>query len=246
MPTTTNATRVAVTRDEAADGPLSVALRTHGLEPVACPVLVEAPPADPACLTAAARSLDAVDWVVVSSGRAVAAVTRARGTAWPAAVRTATVGTTTARAIVDAGVATPALVGDGDGAEPLWTVLEQAADWPSQRVLVLSTPGGRSLIADHLRARGAAVTEVEAYRMVARPDEAIARDFAAAAVAAVVLASARVAETLATAIGVDTLRRLRVVSIGASTSAVLARLGVADETPPQASFEAIARLLATS
>src|SRR5260221_2062079 len=50
--------RVAVTRDEPADGPLSTALREHGLEPVACPAVRELPAPDPIALRESAIAAD--------------------------------------------------------------------------------------------------------------------------------------------------------------------------------------------
>lgn len=237
--------RVAVTRDEAPDGPLASALRAHGLEPVTCAVLVEAPPHDPQPLVDASRHLETFTWVLASSVRGVTAVTRARGRSWPSALQTAAVGAATARALTDAGVAGPVMLGDGDGAEPLWQTLAGLRSWRDVPVLILSTPGGRPTLADRLRDAGAAVTVVDAYRMEPRPAADIAGDWAAARPDAVVLASPRVAETLVAAVGIDALSPCRVVAIGATTSQALATLGLAHETAARASFEAIAALLAT-
>lgn len=236
--------RVAVTRDEAPDGPLATALRAHGLEPLTCAVLVEAPPHDPQPLLHAARRLETFTWVLASSVRGVTAVTRARGRSWPARLQTGAVGAATARALTDAGVTGPVMLGDGDGAELLWQTLSELRTWRDVPVLVVSTPGGRPTLADRLREAGALVTVVDAYRMEPRPADAIARDWAAAGADAVVLASPRVANTLAAAVGVDALSQCRVVAIGATTSQALATLGLPHDTAGRASFEAIAALLA--
>jgi uroporphyrinogen-III synthase len=97
---TAAALRVAVTRDEADDGPLSQALRRRALEPVSCRVIREAPPADPENLTRAASELERYDWLVVASARAVTALAEARGERpFPAALRTAAVGRKSAAAL---------------------------------------------------------------------------------------------------------------------------------------------------
>lgn len=237
-------TRVAITADGDRAGAFATALRAQGLTPVPCAVLIERPAADAAPLIEAARQLEGYDWVIVASVRAVAALTQARGRPWPVQLRTAAVGPATAEAIRAAGVARPAVVAPRDGAEALWETVSSAA-WAGLRVLLPTTPGGRTLLADRLREAGASVHEVEAYRMEARAPEAIRRDWAAAAPDAVVLGSARAARALIAAIGAEALGAVRVVAIGATTAAALAADGVPCEAPPHASPEAVAQQLAS-
>lgn len=235
---------MCVTRDEAANGPLGSALLSRAFVPVACPVLVEGPPPDALALARAAGQLERYHWIVCASARAVAALTRARADVWPAGARTAAVGTATARAIAQAGGYEPVVTAPADGAAALWTVLREAAAWPGVRVLVLTTDGGRRLLADRLRQAGAQVDEVEAYRMTPRPHAAIARDWAAAAPDAAVIASSRVATTLVAAVGPDALATLRcVVAIGATTATTLGQLGVPCRTATTADFGAVAAAL---
>lgn len=244
MPSNFRPWRVAITRDEDREGPLASALIAAGLTPCPCAVFVEAPPDDPAVLTATAHDLDRFDWVIVASARAVAALSRARGRPWPAHLRTAAVGEATARALVAAGVSVPPAVGEGDGAEALWATLACLMAWGGVRVLVPTTPGGRTELADRLSAAGALVTSVDAYRMVARPTAAIVEDWTRAVPDAVVVASARAAETLCDAIGSVAMRAVSVVAIGATTAAALDRLGVPCRRPARAGFGDVARLLA--
>lgn len=236
--------RVAVTRDDERGAALASALSTAGLLAVPCPVLVEAPPDDPAALAAAARALDSVDWVVCASVRAVRALRDAAGGVLPPALRTAAVGPATARAIAAAGTRVPPVLGATDGAEGLWEALACAAQWRGTRVLVLTTPGGRSDLTERLRAAGAVVSAVDAYRMVPRPRGDILDDWLRGAPDAVVVASARAATTLCDAIGADRLRAVAVAAIGATSAAALDRLGVPCTQPARASFDAVARLLA--
>ena len=72
------ALRVAVTRDEGPDGELAAALRSHGLEPVACPAVTFGPGPEPDRLADAARHLERYHWLVVASRRAVTALMEAR------------------------------------------------------------------------------------------------------------------------------------------------------------------------
>ncbi len=244
MPSTFRPWRVAVTRDEDRDGPLASALIAEGLTPCPCPVLVEAPPDDPGALVAAARDLEGYDWVVVASARAVAGLSRARGAKWPAYMRTAAAGEATARALVAAGVSVPPTVGEGDGAEALWATLAGLLPWTGVRVLVPTTPDGRTDLAAHLRAAGALVNTVDAYRMAPRPAAAILEDWTRAVPDAVVVASPRAAETLCHAIGSTAVGALSVVAIGATTAAALERLGVPCTRPSRAGFDEVARLVA--
>jgi uroporphyrinogen-III synthase len=234
--------RVAVTRDEPDDGPLHAALRAAGLDPHPCPVLVEHP-APVEALSAAAAALDDVEWLVCASARAVRALRAVRPGPWTARLRTAAVGLATARALTDAGTVAP-IVGDGAGAEALWARLAGEGPWTDRRVLVLTTPGGRTTLAERLRHAGARVHDCEAYRMAPRAAAAIACDWAAAAPAAAVIASPRAAEILAAAVGAEALRRPAIVAIGATTAAALARLDVPCRVAPAADFAAAARAVA--
>lgn len=236
--------RVCVTRDEAVAGPLSSALRAQAFQPVLCPVLTELPPADPAPLAAAARELEHYDWLVCASARAVRALADARAEPWPPALRAAAAGEGTAQALRRAGVASPVTAAQG-GAEPLWALLADLGPWATTPVLVPTTPGGRPVLVDNLRAAGARVHEVEAYRMAPRDPAAIARDWAAAAPEAVVIASPRVARILVAAVGAGALAGLRaVVAIGATTAAALHDMTVPCLTAEATSFPSAAAALA--
>ncbi|MCC7176939.1 MAG: uroporphyrinogen-III synthase [Acidobacteria bacterium] len=241
-----HAWRVAVTRQEAADGPLSEALRRHGLVPVPCPVMLEVPPSDPGPISRAATHLDAFDWVICASARAVRALELARSRPWPAGVRTAAVGEATARALEALGVIPPPVVGPDAGADALWSTLADLDTWPGRRVLVLSTPGGRTTLVDGLRGAGAAVEVVDAYAMAARDAADIRDDWARARADAAVLASPRAAATLVAAVGREALAALRaVVAIGPTTARELAAMGIACVVPERAAFDAAAATLAS-
>jgi uroporphyrinogen-III synthase len=207
-------------------------------------LLIEAAPTDPTRLLSAADRLDQYGWVICASVRAVEAVGRSMSGPWPASVRTAAVGPATARALEALGAQAPALAAV-EGAEPLWDLLSQLDQWPGRRVLVLTTPGGRTTLIDELRAAGAEVDAVEAYRMVPRRSEDITRDWAAAATDALVVASPKAVEVLLEAVGRDALKRLRaVVAIGETTAQALAARGIPCHIPERASFDAVADVVA--
>jgi len=181
--------RVAITLDEGAEGAWGTELGARGFVPVACVILREAPPADPAALDAAARALDEYDWIACASARAVRALRRAREGPWPPGVRCAAVGPATARALAEAGADAARVVVGSEGAEALWGVLERLDQWRGRRVLVPTVPGGLRTLAIHLVAAGGRVDEVEAYRMAPRDAAAIAEDWRAARPDALVVGS---------------------------------------------------------
>jgi len=237
--------RVAVTRDEAADGPLSAALRALDLEPVACQVMQELPPTDPRALDAAAKALQSYHWAIFASRRAVDALARARHQhgAWPAGLLTAAVGTVTADALIQVCANPPPIVADDSGADALWTVLK-SRDWHGVRVLLPVVPGGRQTIIDGLREAGADVTLVEAYRMAPRDSRDIAAAWGTAAPHAAVIASPSTANALIEAVGRDVLQSLTaIVAIGPTTAAAIRAHGLTVEVSPAADFVATAHFV---
>jgi len=236
--------RVAVTRDEDEGGALTSALVAEGFEPVRCIVMQESPPDEPAVLAAAAAHLEAYDWIICSSVRAVTALAGARSTAWPRGVRTAAVGARTAEALLLAGADPAPLVGPSAGAEALWAALS-VSDWTGSRVLVPTVAGGRRTLIDGLRQAGAVVTEVEAYRMTARPAAQIHADWTSAAPDAAVVSSPSTASGLIAGVGTVALAALSaIVAIGPTTAAALADAGVPCQQAARADFLPAARTLA--
>lgn len=238
------ALRVAVTRDEATDGPLGEALRRHGMLPVGCAVVAEAPPPDLAPLIGAASELERYDWLVVASVRAVTALMGARGhRPLPPGLRTAAVGPRSAAELVACGATSP-ITALSAGAGPLMLALSHADRWPGRRVLLPRAAEGRRDLGESLRRHGAQVDEVTAYRTVARPPDEIAAAWREGAPEAVVVASPSAARALVAAIGSDPLRRLEpVVAIGSTTAMALVALGIRAIVPERAEFEAVAELL---
>jgi uroporphyrinogen-III synthase len=237
--------RVAITSDVGRlDGAL-VERAGAALDLVACPVLVEAPPEDVSGLAAVSVRLETYDWVLCASVRAVGALRRLHPAPWPAGVRSAAVGTVTAAALTEFGATPPPLTTAVPGADALWAAIEPLGPWSARRVLVLTTPGGRTTLADQLRAAGAHVDIVEAYRMEPRPLDEIRRDWHAAAPDAVIIGSPRAAQTLAEAIGRAGLARLEaVVAIGPTTGEAVTALGIPCVVSPSATFAAAVETMA--
>jgi uroporphyrinogen-III synthase len=239
---------VAVTRDEAADGPLSQALSALGLVPVPCPCTIEGPPDDETAFRAAAAQLDTYDWVVCASTRAVNALTTARQAApWPRGLRSAAVGHRTAASLLQAGADPAPIVAPESGAEALWAALRDLDTWAGRRVLLPAVTAGRRDLVDGMRRAGADVHLVEAYRMVPRAHDAVRADWLRAAPDAAVFGSPSAVDTLVAAVGPDALRRLRaIVAVGPTTAAAIAAHGMEASVAVRADFRAAARALAAA
>ena len=165
--------RVLVTRAAHQAGKLSEALAALGAEPVAVPVLEMLPPDSYEPLDEALRRLDSFDWLILTSGNAVEAVTarcsylhvKVEGP-WVAAV-----GRATAEAARKAGFQV-AVVPESYHSEGLVAALGDAAK--GKRVLLARAVVARDVIPEALAAGGADVTVVDAYQ-TAIPEGAAAR-----------------------------------------------------------------------
>jgi len=237
--------RVAVTRNEGPDGALARALRRWGLAPVNCDVLTFAPAPDPEALRRAAERVERYDWLIAASARAVAALQDARGGApLPSDLRCAAVGLQTAAALEQAGASPPMVTGTA-GSGTLLAALRTADDWAGRSVLIPRAAEGGREIAEALRALGASVDEVAAYRTVVCPPDEVAARWRRAAPDAAVVASPSAARALVAGVGAETVVRLRgVVAIGGTTADALRAHGIEPWVPSRPDFEAAAELCA--
>jgi len=234
-----------ITRDAEAAAAYAAALVPLGLDGVAMPVTRTAPPSDPGELVRAVGH-GGYAAIVVASARAAEALAAARGQA--ALPEVWAVGPATARALAAAGIVArmPAAARD---VAALAEALIAERDVMGQRVLVPRAEDGRDEAIDALRAAGAEVDAVVAYRTVpaAGDDPALVRGLALlrrgeAAVCAV-FAPSQVA-ALDTLVGI---RRISAVfaAIGQTTAAALAAAGaaaiaVADRPTPEGLAKAVA------
>ncbi len=181
--------QLIVTRPAAQAADWVQALQALGQDAVALPLLDIAPVADAAPLHAAWRALPGTALAMFVSANAVAHFfARApAGLAWPAGLRAGCTGPGTAAALRAAGVPPAAIVEPPPGAnfdsESLWALLAHE-DWAGRRALVVRGEEGRDWLADTLRARGATVDFVAAYRRCAPVPDAAAQALLARALAA--------------------------------------------------------------
>ncbi len=160
--------RLLVTRAAHQAGKLSEGLRALGAQPVEVPVLEIRPPHNFAPLDAALRQFGSYDWLILTSANSVRAVldrAASIGISLGGAVklRIAAVGEATAVAARRAGFAV-AFVPSTYVAEALAGGL--AGEVAGKKMLLARAEAARDVIPDALRAAGARVDVVDAYRNV--------------------------------------------------------------------------------
>lgn len=159
--------RVLVTRARQQAGALCAELAKLGAEAMEIPAIEILPPASFEPLDAALRNLGRYEWLVVSSANTVRAIrerSASLGTAEDfARLKIAAVGATTARALEEAGLRV-SVIPKEYVAESLAEAIPDGLN--GARVLIARAAVARDVIPEALRARGAQVEVVEAYRTV--------------------------------------------------------------------------------
>ena len=157
---------IAVTRPAAQAAGLVERIAALGGRPILFPLLEILPAADPAALHAQAARLAAFDWAIFISPNAVqygmAAVRAALG-GWPAQVRVAAVGQGSARALRAAGITEILAPVERFDSEAL-LALPEMHRVEERRMAIFRGDGGRELLADTLRVRGAQVEYLACYQ----------------------------------------------------------------------------------
>lgn len=199
---------VLVTRPVRQAAPLAARLAALGATPVVFPAIAILPPDDPAPLHAALAALAGYDAAVFVSANAVEHGLPPPET-WPPRLPAYAPGPGTAEALVAAGVADvrlPTTTGDSEGL----LALPELQAVAGRRVLVLRGNGGRELLAETLRARGAAVDCVACYRRACPTDgKGLVEAFAAGRVAAVTVTSSEGIDNLWSLVDAPTRERWR-------------------------------------
>jgi len=224
--------RILVTRAAHQAGKLSVGLRAAGFEPVEVPVLEIQPPESYDPLDTALRNLTAYDWLIFTSANAVV-VFHARALELEVSfarlnARIAAVGKATAQAIELFLKLKVSLTPKEYVAESLVEALsDQIA---GKRILLARAAIARDIIPDSLRAAGAVVDVVDAYRNAtpAGAPEQLRHALTAGIDAATFTSSSsatHLAEVAREAGIAFPFANVRAISIGAITSATLGELG---------------------
>jgi uroporphyrinogen-III synthase len=153
---------IVITRPVRQAAVLAQQVAALGGTPIIFPAIVIAPARDPAPLARALRELDRYDFAVFVSANAVLHAL-AGAPPWPANVVALAPGAGTAATLQAAGVATVRTPESGTDSEAL-LALPELADIAGKRVVIFRGNGGRELLGEALRARGAIVDHVECYR----------------------------------------------------------------------------------
>lgn len=153
---------VLVTRPAAQAEGFVARLGELGANVLLFPALAILPPEHPEALARVLAELSGCDLAIFISPAAAVWGLAAVG-AWPEAVAVAAVGQGTAKALRQRGIQTILTPSQGADSEHL-LALPQLAQVVGRRIVLFRGEGGRELLADTLRARGARVDYAECYR----------------------------------------------------------------------------------
>lgn len=164
--------RIVVTRPGPQAQGLIDRLTAAGATAVHLPVVRIVPPGDREALLRAAKGASGYDWIVFPSANAVDALLRARdelglGLDGLAAARVAAVGAATAEAAAAWGLKADLVPGEFVSESLIDALHAQGVE--GKRVLIPRSEEGREILVDGLRAAGARVDAVAAYRTEEAP-----------------------------------------------------------------------------
>ncbi|HXW07210.1 MAG TPA: uroporphyrinogen-III C-methyltransferase [Vicinamibacterales bacterium] len=237
--------RIVVTRSREQAGDLIEMLEERGAEAIPAPTIHIAPPEDMGQLDRACAEASSFDWIVFTSAIGVERfmerllaqtdVRELKG------VRLCTVGASTAARLARYGLRVD-LTPEEYRAEALAEALRGSGSLRDMRFLLPRADIGRELIADELRAAGADVVEVIAYRTTLGTAEGdgeydIYRMLLDREIDAVTFTSASTVRNFATIFGreqaADLLRTTVVASIGPVTAEAAQQLDIATTVMPE-------------
>ena len=218
--------RAVVTRAVHQAEELAAPLRQAGFEVILLPMIAIAPPSDPQPLKQAAAHCEEYDWIIFSSTNAVEAFA-AELPRPPTKVQIATVGAAT-REVAERKGFDVTVTPEKYVAEDLVDTMRAGTALEGKRILIPSAAVTRDVIPTELRALGAQVDVVEAYRNVL-PPESIAQAplvFQEPYPDIVLFASSSAVDNLVSLVGVSPLRHSKLISIGPITSATVRKHGL--------------------
>jgi uroporphyrinogen-III synthase len=165
-----NGKRIAVTRAEEQSAGLLARLSALGASVVVCPAIAIAPPADFAALDVAIGRLEQYDWLIVTSANGVRALlgrmdVLGRHSTELAHLTIGAIGPATADALAERGLH----AGFVPSAYVAESILAEIGDLAGKRILLPRADIARATLAVGLRAKGAAVDEIAAYRTAPGP-----------------------------------------------------------------------------
>ena len=219
-------------------------LEERGAEAIAAPTIRIAPPEDPAALEAACAAAHTYAWIVFTSANGVDAFMNCLLTSGDVrdlkGVRICTTGQATAARVARYGIRVD-LTPDEFRAEAVAEALQASGSLAGARVLLPRADIARDLLADELRAAGATVDDVIAYRTITPTSERdgevdIYRMLLDRQIDAVTFTSASTVKNFVKLYGqeqaVDLLRGTVVASIGPVTAEAAQQLGITTTVMP--------------
>jgi uroporphyrinogen III methyltransferase/synthase len=237
--------RIVVTRSKEQAGELIDMLEARGAEAIAAPSIRIVPPLDPSELDAACAEAATFDWIVFTSANAVDRFMQRLLAAGDVrdlhGVRLCTVGPSTASRLHRYGIRVDLTPGEFR-ADAVAHALRATGDLRRKRLLLPRADIARDRLGDELRAVGADVVEVVAYRTVPETVERgaehdIYRMLLDRQIDAVTFASASAVRNFVEVIGrdqaADLLQAVVVASIGPVTAEAARHLGITTSVTPE-------------
>jgi uroporphyrinogen III methyltransferase/synthase len=244
-----------VTRSREQAGELVELLEAQGAEAVEAPLITIVPPDDYSPLDEACARAASYDWIVFTSANGAAAfmdrlLMGPRDVRALAGARLCAVGPGTASRLTRLGLKVD-LVPDDHSANGVVAALKATGPLEGRRVLFAKADIARDTLPEELRAAGAAVREVVAYRTVTVEGDShlgIYRQLLDRRIDVVTFSSASAVRAFVTIYGadqaVDLLSHTVVATIGAVTSDAAMRYGIRpDITPSMATVPALVEAL---
>jgi len=204
---------VLITRPAAQAAGIAALIEDAGGKAIVFPTIEITGPKEPARLADIVARLDTYDIAIFISANAVlgaASLIRDRWPVLPPHLKVVAVGPASARHVREQGLGEAVAPADGASSESLLG-LPLLTDVANKRVLIFRGQGGRELLADTLRQRGAHVEYAESYRrgMPQADPSALLAKWRQGEVHAVLLTSTEALENLRTLLGPDGDRLLR-------------------------------------
>lgn len=219
--------RVVITRARTQAAGLAEKLSALGAEVIEFPTIEIRPPADPRPLDQAAASVSEYDWIIFTSANGVRAFMERSPEFSGFTGRICAIGPATRRAAEAADLHVH-VVPDEYVAESLVAAFS-GEEIAGKRILLPRAAIARDVVPDELRARGARVDVIEAYRTVApEGTAALAREVFGAERKPdwITFTSSSTVKNFAGVAGTEVLRGVRVASIGPVTSTTARELGI--------------------
>ncbi|HXG88344.1 MAG TPA: uroporphyrinogen-III C-methyltransferase [Vicinamibacterales bacterium] len=238
--------RVLVTRSREQSGEIVDLLEAHGAEAIEAPLINIVPPDDYAPLDQACENASSYDWIVFTSANGASAfmdrlLVGPRDVRALADAKLCAVGPGTAARLTRFGLKVD-LIPDDHSADGVVAALKANGSMRGKRVLFAKADIARDTLPEELRAAGAEVNEVVAYRTVTNESDAhlgIYRQLLERQIDAVTFSSASAIRAFVSIYGadqaIDLLGHTVVATIGPVTADAAMRYGITPQITPTTS-----------